>query len=48
MKTITLLHKSHQVGERPTAFTFFHEIFIKLQDNNSKNLQFTRKMSSRR
>ena len=48
MKTITLLHKSHQVGERPTAFTFFHKIIIKLHNNNPKFLQFTRKMSSRR
>jgi len=32
MKTITLLHKSHQVGEEPTNSTFFPRIIREFDD----------------
>jgi len=32
MKTITLLHKSHQVGEKPTSSTFFPRIIREFDD----------------
>jgi len=32
MKTITLLHKSHQVGEKPTSPLFFPRIIREFDD----------------
>jgi len=32
MKTITLLHKSHQVGEKPTPSSFFPRIIREFDD----------------
>jgi hypothetical protein len=34
MKTITLLHKSHQVGERPTTSTFSPRIIQEFEDDD--------------
>ena len=34
LKTITLLHKSHQVGERPTPSTFFPRIIREFEDDD--------------
>jgi len=32
MKTITLLHKSHQVGEKPTLTPFFPRIIREFEE----------------
>jgi len=34
MKSITLLYKSHQVGEKPTLSTFFPRIIREFEDND--------------
>jgi len=34
MKSITLLHKSHQVGEEPTTTNFFPRIIREFEDND--------------
>ena len=34
MKSVTLLHKSHQVGERPTSSTFFPRIIREFEDDD--------------
>ncbi|WP_297471700.1 hypothetical protein [Nitrosopumilus sp.] len=34
MKSITLLHKSHQVGGEPTLSTFFPRIIREFDDND--------------
>jgi len=34
MKSITLLHKSHQVGEKPTSTTFFPRIIREFDDKD--------------
>jgi len=34
MKTITLLHKSHQVGEEPTTSNFFPRIIREFEDDD--------------
>jgi len=31
---VTLLHKSHQVGEKPTLSTFFPRIIREFEDND--------------
>jgi len=34
MKSITLLHKSHQVGEKPTSPLFFPRIIREFDDSD--------------
>jgi len=34
MKPITLLHKSHQVGEKPTSPLFFPRIIREFEDHD--------------
>ena len=34
LKNITLLHKSHQVGEKPTPSTFFPRIIREFEDDD--------------
>ena len=34
MKSVTLLHKSHQVGEKPTSSTFFPRIIREFEDDD--------------
>jgi hypothetical protein len=34
MKTITLLHESHKVGESPTSSTFFPRIIREFEDDD--------------
>ena len=36
MKTITLLHKSHQVGEKPTPPTIFPRIIREFEDERDE------------
>ena len=36
MKPITLLHKSHQVGERPTLPAFFPRIIREFEDERDE------------
>jgi len=36
MKTITLLHKSHQVGEKPTISPFFPRIIREFEDGTDE------------
>jgi len=38
MKPITLLHKSHQVGEMPTSPLFFPRIIREFDDNDEPML----------
>ena len=34
MKSVTLLHKSHQVGEKPTPSAFFPRIVREFEDED--------------
>ena len=34
MKSVTLLHKSHQVGEKSTSSTFFPRIIREFEDDD--------------
>jgi hypothetical protein len=40
MKTITLLHKSHQVGEEPTKPTFFPRIIREFEDERDEPMLY--------
>ena len=40
MKTITLLHKSHQVGEKPTLPAFFPRIIREFEDERDEPMLY--------
>ena len=43
MKSVTLLHKSHQVGERPTSSTFFPRIIREFEDDDDEPMYYALK-----
>ena len=40
MKSVTLLQKSHQVGEKPTSSTFFPRIIREFEDDDDEPMYY--------
>ena len=40
MKSVTLLHKSHQVGEKSTSSTFFPRIIREFEDDDDEPMYY--------